>query len=122
MQRIGETELIIRRMEKPESSAVLVLTGYLQRREANEILKITSSLQDEKFTRIIFDLAEVKYANSSAIGAFVNCASTLKTQGGRAILLGMRQNLRRVFDTLGLTGLFSVAATADEAMQAAVQQ
>lgn len=120
-QRIGETELKIQRLEKPESAAVIVLAGYLQRREANEIMKITTSLQEEKFTKIIFDLAGVKYANSSAIGAFVNCASTLKTDGGRAILLGMRQNLKKVFDTLGLTGLFTVAATTDEAMQAAAQ-
>ncbi len=114
-----EAELLLKvaRLEKPKTTAIITLGGFLQRREANEIMRVVSSLQEEGFVKVIFDLADVKYANSSAIGVFVNCASSLKAGGGQAILLAMRPNIRKVFDTLGLAGLFFIASTRAEALQ-----
>ena len=115
---LEETTLEIKRLDKPESAVIVTLTGFLQRREANKVTKAINTLQDEGVDKIIFDLAEVVYANSSAIGAFVNCASSLKAGGGQTVLMAMRPNIRKVFDTLGLTGLFCVVATKDEAIEA----
>lgn len=109
--------LKVERLGKPKSSAIITLGGFLQRREANEVMRTVNSLQEEDFVKVIFDLADVKYANSSAIGVFVNCASTLKASGGQAVLLAMRPNIKKVFDTLGLAGLFEIASTKTEALQ-----
>ena len=114
----AEVQLKIERLNKPKNTALIILGGFLQRRESNDILRTVTSLQEEGYVKVIFDLADVKYANSSAIGVFVNCASSLKAAGGHAVLLAMRPNIRKVFDTLGLAGLFIIASTKEEAVKA----
>jgi stage II sporulation protein AA (anti-sigma F factor antagonist) len=113
-----ETTLKVDRLENPPSTAIITLTGYLQRPESKSILQAVDGLAAEGVTKVIFDMTEVKYANSSAIGAFVNMASTLKARGGLVVLLKMQPNIEKVFDTLGLLGLFTTAKTKKTALKA----
>jgi anti-anti-sigma factor len=108
--------LKVLKLEKPEATAIIALHGFLQRKEAIAIMKTLSSLQDDGVLKVVFDMSEVEYANSSAISAFVNSASSLKAAGGYSVLLAMRPNVRNVFETLGLLGLFRIAATREEAL------
>ena len=113
-----ETTLKIDRLENPPSTAIITLTGYLQRPESKSILQAVDGLAAEGVTKVIYDMTEVRYANSSAIGAFVNTASTLKAHGGLVVLLKMQPNIEKVFDTLGLLGLFTTAKTKKSALKA----
>lgn len=113
-----ETTLKIDRLEDPPSTAIITLSGYLQRPESKSILQAVDGLVAEDVTKVIFDMTEVRYANSSAIGAFVNTASTLKARGGLAVLLKMQPNIEKVFDTLGLLGLFTTTKTKKSALKA----
>lgn len=113
-----ETTLKIERLDDPASTAIIMLSGYLQRPESKSILQAVDGLAAEGVTKVIFDMTEVRYANSSAIGAFVNTASTLKAQGGLVVLLKMQPNIEKVFETLGLLGLFTTAKTKKTALKA----
>jgi len=114
---INESATIkVERLEEPKATALITLGGFLQRREANELLRTVNLLMDEGIKKVVFDMSEVNYANSSAIGAFVNCASSLKALGGQAVLLAMKSNIKKVFDTLGLAGLFWLTAVREEAL------
>jgi len=113
-----ETTLKVERLEDPSSTAIITLSGYLQRPESKSILQTVDGLVAEGVTKVIFDMTEVRYANSSAIGAFVNTASTLKAQGGLAVLLKMQPNIEKVFETLGLLGLFTTTKTKKTALKA----
>jgi anti-sigma B factor antagonist len=106
------------RLKEPEATAIVSLSGFLQRTEATKISQAVNALQGQGIKKAIFNLAEVKYANSSAIGALVNSASTLKAAGGRAVLLAMQPNLMKVFETLGLANMFTMVSTEKEAMKA----
>ena len=112
----SSSRIKVEHLEEPKNSAFIKLNGYLQRQEANDILMVVNSLQNEGVLNIVFDMTEVTYANSSAIGAFVNSASSLKAVGGRVILLGMQEDIKRVFDTLGLLAIFKLASTREEAL------
>jgi anti-anti-sigma factor len=113
-----ETTLRVDRLDDPSSTALLTLSGYLQRPESKSIMQAIDGLVAEGVTRVIFDMTEVKYANSSAIGAFVNAVSTLKARGGLVVLLKMHANIEKVFETLGLLGLFTTAKTKKAALKA----
>jgi anti-anti-sigma factor len=108
----------VERLEMPASTVIMTMGGFLQRSEANQIMKTVESLLKENITHILFDMSHVQYANSSAIGAFVNGASRLKADGGEAVLVAMRPNIRRIFETLGLIGLFIVAGSKEKAIEA----
>ena len=108
----------IDRLDEAPSTTLIVLGGFLQQKEAKKLLTKVNSLRNEDVKHVIFDMSEVKYANSSAIAAFASCANLLKGHGGQTVLLGLRPNIRLVFATLGLLGLFIIAATKEEAVKA----
>jgi stage II sporulation protein AA (anti-sigma F factor antagonist) len=117
-EELVETTLKIDRLDDPSSTAIVTLSGYLQRPESKSILQAVDGLVAEGVTKVIFDMTEVRYANSSAIGAFVNSASTLKAHGGLVVLLKMQSNIEKVFKTLGLLGLFTTVKTKKTALKA----
>lgn len=114
----AETALKIDRLDDPSSTAILTLSGYLQRSESKSIQQAVDGLVAEDVTKVIFDMTEVKYANSSAIGSFVNAASMLKARDGIVVLLKMPPNIEKIFETLGLLGLFATAKTKKAAFKA----
>ncbi len=113
----SEVAIEVEHLDTPEPAALVKLSGFLQRRGAQKLLETFKSLSAEGVPKIIFDMAEVQYANSSAISAFVNMASSAKAAGGVIVLLAMRSNIKKVFSTLGLTGLFNLATTREEALK-----
>ncbi len=113
-----ETALKVDRLDDPSSTAIITLSGYLQRSESKSIQQAVEGLVAEDVTKVIFDMTEVKYANSSAIGSFVNAASTLKSRDGIVVLLKMPPNIEKIFETLGLLGLFATARTKKTALKA----
>lgn len=113
-----ETTLSVDRLDDPSSTAIITLSGYLQRPESKSILQTVDGLAAEGVTKVIFEMSSVRYANSSAIGAFVNAASTLKAKGGLVVLLKLPSNIEKVFETLGLLGLFTTANTKKAALKA----
>jgi len=107
----------VERLESPDNAAVLKLGGYLQQKESKELVKHIDALSVEGVSSVILDMSNVKYINSSAMGAFTNCATLLKAKGGKLVLLSMVSNIRLVFATLGLLGLFEIAKTREDAIK-----
>ena len=107
----------VSRLDSPESAALVRLAGFLQRRAAASLLDAFKDLSENDVSKIVVDMADVQYTNSSAIGAFVNMASAVKASGGKMVLFAMPANIRKIFNTLGLTGLFETAPTREEAIE-----
>ena len=107
----------VERLDKPKGVALIKLDGYLQQKEAKQIIGKVDSLTVEGVNKVIFDMSNVKYMNSSAMGAFTNCATLLKAKDGTLVLMNMLSNIRLVFVTLGLLGLFETAKTREEAIK-----
>lgn len=105
-------------LEDPPSTVVMVLGGYLQQKEAKKLSSKVESLLAEGIRNVVFDMSDVQYANSSAMGAFTNSAASIKGHGGIVVLQSLRPNVRMVFVTLGLLGMFTVASTREEALKA----
>lgn len=57
---------------------------------------------------LVLDLAEVVYVDSSALGLLVWLDRRLQAQGGKAILVGANEDVRRIFE---LSGLLSVSGS-----------
>ena len=69
--------------------------------------------------RIIIDLAALEYIDCHALGALVRVRAQARQAGGDLLLAAPRGPVRRLLDLTGLTGVFSVHASVDEAVRTA---
>lgn len=73
------------------------------------------ALLDHGPQRVIVDLSEVAYVDSSGVGTLVELKRRLDRSGGRVVLVGMQPRVRSVFEITRLDRFFTVVATLDEA-------
>ena len=53
--------------------------------------------------KMIIDLSEVSYMDSTGLGVFVGVFKALRANEGNLILTGMSDRLKRLFDITGLS-------------------
>ncbi len=75
---------------------------------------VRSLVADEK-KKIILNLAEVDYIDSSGVGELVGCFTTMKNAGGELKLLNLSQ---KVHDILNVTKLYTVFDIRDDEFKA----
>jgi anti-sigma B factor antagonist len=65
--------------------------------------------------RLIVDLSDVTYIDSSALGMLIALAARLGDRGASLAIISGREGLRRIFQTRGLVDLLGFAESLDEA-------
>jgi anti-sigma B factor antagonist len=85
---------------------VLDISGRITLGEGNVILReIVRDLADKEQKRIILNLAEVQYIDSSGVGELVKTHTTIRNRGGQLKLTNLN---KRVHDLLHMTRLSAV--------------
>ncbi|HZL99669.1 MAG TPA: STAS domain-containing protein [Planctomycetota bacterium] len=82
----------------------------------NEIAKI----QDEGIHRIVLNMAQVKFVNSTALGAVIKARKNCRSAQGDVVISSPSQPVRDAMDSLGLDRLFSICED-DAAALAAIE-
>jgi anti-sigma B factor antagonist len=86
--------------------AVLDISGRITLGEGNVMLReIVRELADKGNKKIVLNLGEVQYIDSSGIGELVKTHTTIRNQGGQLRLVNLN---KRVNDLLQLTKLSAV--------------
>jgi anti-sigma B factor antagonist len=68
--------------------------------------------------RLILDLTQTRYIDSSGVATLVEALQTLQRYNGKLVLAGMNQRVRGVFEIARLDGIFPMAPTVQEALKA----
>src|SRR4026208_917937 len=90
---------------------VLDLKGRVTLGEGDELLKDkVNSLVNQGQKKIVLNLAEVPYIDSTGLGEIVRTYTTVSRQGGSLKLLGLT---KRITDLLSITKLLTVFETYD---------
>ena len=79
----------------------------------NEIAKI----QDEGVHRIVLNMAQVKFVNSTALGAVIKARKTCRNAQGDVVISAPSQPVRDAMDSLGLDRLFAICDDDESAIQ-----
>jgi len=96
---------------KLDGIRVLALKGKVTRGDAEAKLKERIlDLCDSGHNRIIINLADVPYVDSSGIGELVRCYTEVRRSGGR---LGLTNCNHRLLDMLRMTRLSDILETFD---------
>ena len=99
--------------------AVVALCGELDLADAPVVASHLIAAVAAFGPSIIVDLAGLEFIDCCGLGALVRVLKWTRESGGDTYLVGPGPRVRRVFETAGLVGVFSVYPSVEEAVTGA---
>lgn len=87
---------------------VVRVAGYLDAHTFEQLEETISELFGKNQYKIVVDLSKVEYISSAGAGVFIGALSEAQEHNGNIVLMNPTNNVREVFDLLGLTQIFQV--------------
>ena len=98
-------------------TVVKVQTEVLDAGNAKEFRDGLSPILEEDI-KIVFDMNQVNFLDSSGCGTILSCLRQLKTAGGDLKMFGLQQPVRTLFELIRLHRIIDIFNTRDEAINA----
>jgi anti-sigma B factor antagonist len=96
--------------------AMVIVHGDITSQGGDVVIKDKiNSLLNQKFKKLLLDLGDVKYVDSSGLGHLAAAQATVRRQGGELKLLNVT---RRLSDLLVVTRLITIFDTFDSEQKA----
>ena len=97
---------------------IVVLPGeQLDASNAKEFKRDVAPLL-ESCQKVIFDLAELRFVDSSGLGAILSCLRQLNAKGGELKLCAMSKPVRALFELVRMHKIFDIYGTKEDALRA----
>lgn len=112
---MSNLEIRVEPVEGVAKGAVVHLDGVLDQPTLGSFLSKLEEVHGDGKVFVILDMEGVSYANSTALGALVTQADAFRDAGGEMVLLKPQPKVDVVIDMLGLSSLFKVFASDEEA-------
>ena len=94
-----------------EGLAVVLVTGRLDQRLAPNLAACLQQAMDDGHTKLIADLSEATYINSSGLRTLVTAWRRARKQGGDLVICGLNERLQELFVMVGFDKVFTLHAT-----------
>jgi anti-sigma B factor antagonist len=101
---------------------VIVLGGEIDLYTAPEFKERMVELIEGGKNRIVVDLSDATFIDSTTLGVLVGGVKRLRPAGGSLALVCTDQNITKIFEITGLDRVFPIHATRDEALAALASQ
>jgi len=99
------------------SVVIASLSGELDDHEANTVRTlIDKELERTGALRLIFDLAELTFMDSSGLGVILGRYRNLKSCGGEVAIVGVPATMARLFDISGLRKIIVMYKRREDAL------
>jgi len=107
-------------LERPaDNIGVIVLEGEIDIYSAPQFKEVLLNGIENGAQRVIVDLTQVSFIDSTALGVLVSGAKRVRPRNGNLDIVCTDENIIRIFEITGLDRIFCIYATRDEAMKAA---
>ena len=106
------------RVGKPEtgSQRTMRLEGEIDMHVSPQIAADLRSLTKEKPEKLVIDLSNVSYIDSSGLAVLINTMQKVEAYRGKLYLVGMQENVRLIFETSQLEQVFRIRRDVAEVM------
>ncbi|CAN5437444.1 anti-sigma factor antagonist BldG [soil metagenome] len=102
-------------LERGDAS-VLAVSGEVDVATVPRLREQLHSLVAQGSPRIVVDLERVDFLDSTGLGVLVGALKRVRANGGELALVCTSSRIRKVFEVTGLTKVFSLYDTVDEAV------
>lgn len=100
-----------------ESGQIVRVDGEVDLRTSPQLRSLLLQLIEGRPARLIIDLAQVGYMDSSGVGTMVEAKRLVERKGGRVVLANLQPRVRSVFEITQLDQFFTIAASVEEACE-----
>jgi len=97
---------------------VLSVAGELDMATAPQLQDQISDLLEKGRTRLVFDLAEVSFCDSTGLSVFVRAKNSTDDAGGTVRLAAPQRGVLRILEVSGLVEVLGTYPSVDEAITA----
>ena len=97
---------------------VLAVCGEIDLFTAPELKQVLADAIEAGRNRIIVDLTETTFLDSTALGVLIGAVKRLRSRHGALAIVNVDENIAKTFEITGLDQIFMILATRDEAIEA----
>jgi len=108
----------VKEVRRDNSTTVVVLTGDIDLHHTPEVHQTLIDVCMEKPDRLVINLSQVDYMDSSGVGTLVEVFRRVNAYKGKLHLCSMNERVRSIFEITKLDQIFKIYATEEEAMAA----
>ena len=99
-----------------DDTHVIAVAGEIDLFTAPEFKQRMSELIDAGRSRLVVDLSETTFIDSSSLGVLIGAHRRLKLRGGMLLVVCASEAISKTFKITGLDGVFTLADTVDAAL------
>ena len=101
---------------KQQGVTIVQIQGEIDLYNAPTLQKAIGEKIDEGEKKILIDLQECTYVDSSGLGCFISIMKRLATVKGAIKVANAKENITNLFKVARLTAMFGVYSSVDEAI------
>jgi anti-sigma B factor antagonist len=97
---------------------VIAVAGEIDLFTAPELKSALAGAVESGRTRIVVDLTETSFLDSTALGVLIGAVKRLRTRDGVLTIVNTDRNIAKTFEITGLDQIFTIRPTRGEAIEA----
>jgi anti-sigma B factor antagonist len=97
---------------------VVAVRGEIDLFTAPELKSALSEAIESGHTRIVVDLTDTTFLDSTALGVLIGAVKRLRSRDGRLTIVNVDDNIAKTFEITGLDQIFPISSTRAEAVKA----
>ena len=97
---------------------VIAARGEIDLFTAPELKQVIADSIENGRVRIVIDLTETTFVDSTALGVLIGAVKRLRARDGALALVNVDDNIAKTFEITGLDQIFTILETRDAAVQA----
>jgi anti-sigma B factor antagonist len=101
-----------------EARHVVAVRGEIDLFTAPELKKTLQEAIENGATRVVVDLSETTFLDSTALGVLIGAVKRLRSRDGSLVIVNTDANIAKTFEITGLDQIFTILESRDAAVQA----
>jgi anti-sigma B factor antagonist len=97
---------------------VVAVRGEIDLFTAPELKSALSEAIETGHNRIVVDLTDTTFLDSTALGVLIGAVKRLRSRDGRLTIVNVDDNIAKTFEITGLDQIFPISGTREEAVKA----
>ncbi len=102
----------------PDGERVVAVRGEIDLFTAPELKKTLQEAIENGATRVVVDLSETTFLDSTALGVLIGAVKRLRSRDGSLVIVNTDANIAKTFEITGLDQIFTIVDTRDAAVEA----
>jgi anti-anti-sigma factor len=118
MENLSTTSQLIPTAQTEGDALVLCIRGEIDLHNSPELrVEIFNFLNRQRPKRLVLDLAQVPYIDSSTLAVFVEALKRVLKESGKVFLVGLQPRVKGLIEIARLSSIFGICGDAEEALK-----